>query len=70
MPCFLYLGMPSRENQMRKKNAIRKLVRAAKHALERPEFSTPRADGIEWRRAPVWDNSEAVRPSSFHHRQG
>jgi hypothetical protein len=54
--------MPSRENQMRKKNAIRKLVRAAKHALEQPEFSTPRADGIEWRRAPVWDElSEAVR---------
>ena len=47
---------------MRKKNAIRKLVKAAKHALEQPEFNTPRADGIGWRRAPAWaELDQAVR---------
>jgi hypothetical protein len=50
-------GDEAAENAVKTRKNVRvveRLVKAAKHALEQPEFNTPRADGIGWRRAPAW----------------
>jgi hypothetical protein len=43
------------------KNAVIKLIRAAKKVMKQPEFA-PRTDGITWRHGAAWDElCNAVR---------
>jgi hypothetical protein len=60
--------MPSRENQMKRKNAHIKLVRAAKKVLKQQEFTT---DGVNWRRSGAGDELDAaIRREKFTRLRG
>ena len=38
------------------KNAVIKLIRAAKKVMKQPEFA-PRTDGVTWRHGAAWDET-------------